>query len=274
MTEYDRAQRAADRILSATALRPRVAVVLGSGLSGFSQALTGEVRIPYQDIPEFPPPTTPGHVGTLVIGQLEDVPLAVLEGRVHLYEGRSAAEVARPVRALGLAGVKSLAVTCACGGLRAEHAAGALVLLRDHINLQGTSPLLGAHHERFGPRFPDMSEAYSAGYRALAVAEGKRLGIELHEAVYAAVLGPGYETPAEIRALAALGADVVGMSVACEVIAARQMDMEVLALGCVTNAAAGLAAAPLRHEDVLRVAARAQERLSALLAALLPRLAR
>jgi len=186
--------------------------------------------------------------------------------------GYTLQQVVFPVRVLGLLGVRVLVLTNAAGGIRTDYGQGALVLIRDHLNLQGANPLMGPHDERFGPRFPDMTHAYSERLRQLARAEARRLGIELPEGVYAAVHGPSYETPAEIRALRTLGADLVGMSTVPEVIAARQMGLEVLAISCVTNLAAGLADAPIDHEEVLRTGAAVREKLMRLLAALVRRL--
>jgi purine-nucleoside phosphorylase len=214
-----------------------------------------------------------GHPGVWIAGCLAALPIAVLAGRAHLYEGFPAAEVAFAVRVLGLLGVRSLVLTNAAGGTNESWAPGDIVMIRDHLNLQAVSPLGGPHDERFGPRFPDMSEPYSGRFRAIAREEGAALGIQLPEGVYAGLLGPNYETPAEIRAIRSLGADLVGMSTVQETIAASQMRIEVLGLSLVTNRAAGLGSGPLSHDEVLRVTAAAAARLSSLLARVLPRLA-
>src|ERR1039458_456604 len=209
---FTRAESAAAFILSRTKLRPQIGLVLGSGLGGFADDLSEAVRIPYAQIPSFPRSTAVGHAGQLVIGKSGDIPVAVMQGRVHLYEGYSAAEVAFPTRVLVSAGIRALILTNAAGGINLEYGQGALVVVRDHINLQGQNPLTGANDERFGPRFPDMSYTYSKGYREIALEEAKKLSIPPHEGVYAALAGPSYETPAEIRYLRTIGADLVGMS--------------------------------------------------------------
>ena len=272
MTDFfARAELAAAFVLSQTALRPKIGLVLGSGLGAFADDLSQAVRVPYKDIPSFPQSTAIGHAGQLVIGKSGDVPVSVMQGRVHLYEGYSAAEVAFPTRVLGRMGVRSLILTNAAGGIDVSYGQGALVILRDHINLQGQNPLTGANDERFGHRFPDMSYAYSKQLREIALEETRRLGIVPHEGVYAALAGPSYETPAEIRYLRAIGADLVGMSTVAETIAARHMGIEVLAISCVTNMAAGILDKPLDHEEVLAVGRRVMGHFVGLLRALLPR---
>src|SRR6202142_3530784 len=237
---FARAESAAAFVLSQTALRPQIGLVLGSGLGAFAEDLTGAVRIPYADIPAFPRSTAVGHAGQLVVGRAGDVPVAVMQGRVHLYEGYSAAEVAFPTRVLRRTGIRALILTNAAGGINVEYGQGALVILRDHINLQGQNPLTGPNDDRFGHRFPDMSFTYSRRYREIALEESTTLSIPPREGVYAALAGPSYETPAEIRYLRTIGADLVGMSTVPEAIAARHMGMEVLAISCVTNMAAGI----------------------------------
>src|SRR5580700_318975 len=209
---FTRAESAAAFILSQTKLRPQIGLVLGSGLGAFADDLADAVRISYADIPTFPRSTAVGHAGQLVVGRAGEVPVAVMQGRVHLYEGYTAAEAAFPTRVLGRAGIRALILTNAAGGIDVDYGQGALVMLRDHINLQGQNPLTGANEERFGPRFPDMSYTYSQRYRELALEEAKKLSIAPREGVYAALSGPSYETPAEIRYLRAIGADLVGMS--------------------------------------------------------------
>jgi purine-nucleoside phosphorylase len=270
---FTRAESAAAFILSRTSLRPQIGLVLGSGLGCFADDLTDAVRIPYVQIPTFPQSTAVGHAGQLVVGKSGGVPVAVMQGRAHLYEGYSAAEVAFPARVLGRAGIRALILTNAAGGINAEYGQGALVILRDHINLQGQNPLTGANDERLGPRFPDMSYTYSKRYREIALEEARKLAIAPLEGVYAALAGPSYETPAEIRYLRAIGADLVGMSTVPEAIAARHMGMNILAISCVTNMAAGILDRALVHEEVLEVGRRVMGQFIGLLRAVLPRLA-
>jgi purine-nucleoside phosphorylase len=269
---FTRAESAAAFVLAQSALRPQIGLVLGSGLGAFADELTDAVRIPYADIPAFPRSTAVGHAGQLVVGKSGDVPVAVMQGRVHLYEGYPAAVVAFPVRVLGRAGIRALILTNAAGGINVEYGQGALVVLRDHINLQGQNPLTGANDERFGPRFPDMTYTYAKRYREIALEEANRLRISPHVGVYAALAGPSYETPAEIRYLRTIGADLVGMSTVPEAIVARHMGMSVLAISCVTNMAAGILDRPLVHEEVLEVGRRVMGQFVALLKAVLPRM--
>jgi len=272
-TEFARAERAAKFILTKTKLRPRVAVVHGSGLGGFAQRLAGATQIPYAKISGFPRPTAAGHAGRLVFGTLEGVALAVMQGRAHLYEGYSARELGFPVRVLGRMGIGAVILTNAAGAIHPDFRTGSLVLIRDHINLTGENPLTGANDERFGPRFPDMSHAYSQEYRQIALAEAQRLGIDLREGVYAAFRGPSYETPAEIHYLRTIGADLVGMSPVPEAIVARHMGVQVLAISGVANAAADLQNQGIDHAQVLAAGALVEERLAALLRAVIPRIA-
>ena len=270
---FTRAESAAAFVLSQTRLRPQIGLVLGSGLGAFADDLNDAVRIPYAHIPTFPRSTAIGHAGQLVIGKCGDVGVAVMQGRVHLYEGYSAAEVAFPTRVLGRTGIRTLILTNAAGGINLEYGQGALVVIRDHINLQGQNPLTGLNDERFGSRFPDMTYTYSKRYRETALEEMKKLSILPREGVYAALAGPSYETPAEIRYLRTIGADLVGMSTVPEAIAARHMGMNVLAISCVTNMAAGILDRVLVHEEVLEVGRRVMEQFIALLRAVLPRIA-
>ena len=208
-----------------------------------------------------------------MIGKAGEVPVAAMQGRVHLYEGYSAQQVAFPIRVFGRMGIKSVILTNAAGGINLGYSQGALVLLRDHHNLQGTNPLVGANDDQFGPRFPDMTRAYSRAYRQIAREEAGKLNIMLHEGVYAGLLGPSYETPAEIEYLRRIGADLVGMSTVAEVIAARHMGIEVLAISCVTNMAAGILDQPLSHAEVMETGERVKSTFEALLRAVLPRIA-
>ena len=254
-------------------IEPSVGIVLGSGLGGFADELDDPVEIPYGEIPGWPAATALGHAGTLVLGHVRGIPVAAMRGRAHLYEGHPAGKVVFGVRVLGALGVRTLVVTNACGGIRKGLAPGDLVLVSDHLNLQGTSPLVGPNDDSLGPRFPDMSDAYDPELRAAAHAAAARLGQTLAEGVYAAWLGPAFETPAEIRMIRVLGGDLVGMSTVPEVLAARHMGIRCLAISCVTNLAAGIAPEPIDADHVLRVGAAAQGRLTALLGELLPHLA-
>ncbi|HVV45915.1 MAG TPA: purine-nucleoside phosphorylase, partial [Bryobacteraceae bacterium] len=249
---------AAEYIESRMTLRPGHAVVLGSGLGAFADSLEDSCSIPYHEIPHWPPSTAPGHAGKLVTGRIGELPVTILAGRAHLYEGYTAEEVVFGVRVLWMSGVESVVLTNAAGGVNPAYRPGQLVLLSDHINLLGRNPLTGPNEESLGPRFPDMSEVYSKRYREIARAAAREIGLELPEGVYAAVPGPSYETPAEIRYLRAIGADLVGMSTALEAIAANHMGMKALGISCVTNFAAGVADQKLDHEAVLRVGEHAQ----------------
>ena len=271
--EFAKASRAAKFILAKTKLRPVIALVLGSGLGAFADKLDSVVRIPYQKIPGFPRPTVEGHAGSLVIGKIAGVPVAVMQGRVHLYEGYSPKEVAFPIRVLGRLGIRAAILTNAAGAINLDYSQGALVVLLDHINLQGANPLTGPNDSRFGFRFPDMTHAYSNPYREIALREAKRLRLKAHEGVYAALAGPSFETPAEIRYLRTIGADLVGMSTVPEVIVARQMGVKVLGISCVTNMAAGVLHRELSHAEVLETGERAKAEFLALLVAVIPHLA-
>jgi purine-nucleoside phosphorylase len=270
--QFTRAETAAESIQQRTPLRPQIGLVLGSGLGGFADSLTDATRIPYNKIPAFPLSTAIGHAGQMVIGKSGAVPVAAMQGRVHLYEGYSAQQVAFPMRVFGRLGIRAVILTNAAGGINLNYQQGALVLIRDHINLQGTNPLVGPNDDRFGVRFPDMTQAYERSYRALAREEASKLGMTLHEGVYAALLGPSYETPAEIKYLRTIGADLVGMSTAFEVIAARHMGVKVLAISCVTNMAAGIIDQPLSHKEVMETGERVKTSFEALLRAVLPRI--
>jgi len=277
MDEFTRAESAAMVIRMQLSQKPHlgvpgIAVVLGSGLGAFADELQDSVVIDYGNIPNFPRSTAVGHAGRLVIGKLGSLTIAAMQGRVHRYEGYSSREAAFPVRVLGRLGIKSLVLTNAAGGINPAYNQGALVVLSDHINLQGSNPLNGPNDDRLGPRFPDMSEAYCRSYRTVAREAAGKLGIELAEGVYAALQGPSYETPAEIRYLRTIGADLVGMSTVPEVIVARHMGIHVLAISCVTNMAAGMCAGEIHHEDVLATGERVRATLLALLGEILPRL--
>ncbi len=271
--DYTRAESAAGFLLSQTSLRPRVGMVLGSGLGGLADDLREATRVPYSQIPNFPISTAVGHAGRLVIGHAGKVPIAALEGRVHLYEGYSAQQVAFPIRVLGRMGIRALILTNAAGGINLNYKQGALVVVSDHINLQGHNPLVGVNDDRFGPRYPDMTQAYSMAYRQMALDEARKLGLMVYQGVYAAMLGPSFETPAEIRFLRTIGADLVGMSTVAEVVVARHMGLKVLAISCVTNMAAGILDQVLTHEEVLETGERVKDDFTALLKAIVPRIA-
>jgi purine-nucleoside phosphorylase len=260
------------RIREDSALEPRVGVVLGSGLGSLVDELEDRVEIPYAEIPGWPVSTAVGHAGVLVLGAIAGVPIAVMRGRAHLYEGIGADRVAFGVRVLGRLGIRSLVVTNAAGGIDPGYRPGLLVLISDHVNLQGASALVGPNDDSLGPRFPDMSDAYDTQLRARAREAAARLGIEVAEGVYGAWLGPQFETPAEIRFMRAVGADLAGMSTVQEVIAARHMGVRVLGISVVTNMAAGVLPEPIDHEAVLEVGARAAGSVTALLRELVPTL--
>ena len=269
--EFERAQEAAQFIFSKSALRPKIALVLGSGLGAFADELSSSTKIPYPSIPHFPQATAIGHAGQLVVGQVDATDVVAMQGRVHLYKGYSVREVSFPIRVFTLMGVQAVILTNAAGGIKFVQ--GRLVVISDHLNLQGVNPLSGPNDERFGPRFPDMTTAYDKRFREMAVGLGNRLGIGVGEGVYAALPGPSYETPAEIRYLRAVGADLVGMSTVPEVLAARHGGMRVLGISCVTNAAAGMLDQPLDHKDVLETADRVKGDFIALLKAIIPKIA-
>ncbi len=245
----------------------------GTGLGAFAETLEGAVETPYAQIPGWPQSTAVGHAGKLVAGRIGDTEVLVLAGRAHLYEGYTAAQVTFGIRELARREVRSVVLTNAAGGINLNYAPGDLVLVSDHINLLGVNPLTGPNNDSLGPRFPDMSEAYARECREIAKAEAGNLGILLKEGVYAAVPGPSYETPAEIRYLRTIGADLVGMSTVPETIVANHMGMKVLAISCVTNMAAGILPQKLVHQEVLDTGERVRDTLVKLLTAILPKLA-
>jgi purine-nucleoside phosphorylase len=277
--QYLRAIAAADYIRTRHPHAPTLGIILGSGLGNFATQVEHPTTIAYADIPHWPLSTVAGHSGKLVLGTIAGVSVAVMQGRVHAYEGYAMDQVTFPTRVLGLLGVRTLIVTNAAGGIRADIPEGSLVAISDHINLTGTNAALGPNEPRFaliptaGQRFFDMSTAYSPRLRALAKSEAARQNIPLSEGVYLAVLGPSFETPAEIRAFRTLGADLVGMSTVHEVIVARHMGLEVLGLSLVTNMAAGVTGETIHHEDVMEIGRRVEQQFTALLTALIPQLA-
>ena len=272
-TEFRRAERASKFVLGKTKLRPRVALVLGSGLGDFVDEFRNAARIPYAKIPHFPRSTAIGHAGQLVIGQVGDVAVAGMQGRVHLYEGYSVKEVAFPIRVFARMGIKAVILTNAAGGINRNYSQGCLVVIRDHVNLQGMNPLSGPNDERFGARFPDMTQAYDREFHGFVNEEAKKLGLGIHQGVYLAVAGPSYETPAEIYSFRTIGADLVGMSTVPEVLAARHSGIRVLGISCVTNMAAGTTDAPLDHLEVLATTTRVKTQFIGLLRAVIPRIA-
>jgi len=271
---YARAMAAAGYIKSLTHHEPRLGLILGSGLGDFADKVENATSIPYSQIPNFPVSTVPGHSGKLVLGTVSGIQVAVMQGRVHAYEGYSTKEVTFPTRVLGLLGVERLIVTNAAGGINTSYGQGAIVSISDHINLTGANAVLGPNEPRFGERFFDMTNAYSSALRQLAREEANKQGWKLDEGVYVAVLGPSYETPAEIRAFRTLGADLVGMSTVHEVITARHMGIEVLGLSVVTNMAAGVLDQPINHEEVMEIGRRIAGQFTNLLTALIPQLAK
>jgi purine-nucleoside phosphorylase len=271
--EYLQAEKAAKYLLTIGKLRPKIALVLGSGLGAFAEEFDAATRIPYARIPNFPRSTAVGHRGQLVVGKVDGIAVAGMQGRVHLYEGYSAKQVAFPIRVFARMGVEALIVTNAAGGINLNYSEGALVAIRDHINLQGANPLAGANEDRFGPRFPDMTRAYDPEFRRFAAQAGKTLNLHLFEGVYLALAGPNYETPAEIHCFRTLGADLVGMSTVPEVLAARHSGIRVLGISCVTNMAAGITGKTLTAEEVFETGARVKHQFIALLRAIIPRIA-
>jgi purine-nucleoside phosphorylase len=262
---FEKAEEAAASIRERISVSPRVAVVLGSGLGSFAESVEHPVAIAYKEIPHFPQPTVEGHSGRLLVGSVAQTPVAVMQGRVHAYEGYTPEEVTFPIRVLGRLGINTLIVTNAAGGIRIGLRQGQLVLISDHINFSGRNPVAGPNDERLGPRFFDMTDAYSKRLRLLA-----HTAAELEEGVYLSLSGPSFETSAEIRAFRSWGADMVGMSTVQEVIVARHMGIEVLGISCVTNMAAGILDQPINHQEVMETGARVQAQLTSLLVALLP----
>jgi len=268
-----RLEEAVAFVLGRTPLRPAIGVVLGSGLGAFADALEDAVAVPFDDIPHFPAATVVGHGGALVVGRSRGVPVAVMKGRVHFYEGYSLDQVVFPVRVLGRLGVSTVVFTNAAGAINPSFAPGDLMVIEDHLNLLG-SPLLGPNEDALGPRFPDMSEAYDRRLRAVAEAACRAASVRCHRGVYVGLTGPSYETPAEIRMFRTLGADAVGMSTVPEVIAARHMGIRVAGLSCLTNMAAGVSKAPLDHREVLETGERVKAGLLEVLARIVTEAAR
>jgi len=254
--EFERVQAAAAFVRERIPEAPAIAIVLGSGLGDFASHVAGAVVMPYEGIPGWPPATVIGHAGKLVAGTVRGRTVAVLSGRAHFYEGHPMANVVFATRVMGAIGVKTLILTNAAGGINTSFSQGALMVIDDHINLVGTNPLVGPNDERFGQRFPDMTEVYSKRLRAVADRAAGRNGLSLVHGIYVGLHGPSYETPAEIRFLRTIGADAVGMSTVAEAIAARHVGMEVLGISCITNMAAGVLPQPLNHAEVMDTAQR------------------
>lgn len=265
-------EEAAAYIASKTSLKPEVGLILGSGLGVIGDEVEDAVTIPYADIPHFPVSTVEGHAGELVVGRLQGRVIALMRGRFHMYEGYEPERTALPVRVMKQLGAKTLLVTNAAGGINLDFASGNLMIISDHLNLTGRNPLVGPNDNALGVRFPDMSDAYTRRLREVAKETAAELGIPVKEGVYAGLLGPNYETPAEIRMLRVLGADAVGMSTVPEVIVARHSGMEVVGISCITNMAAGILDQPLSHEEVMETTERVKGQFVSLVLALLPKL--
>jgi len=265
MEYYDQVKEAADLIRAAAPEVPSIGVVLGSGLGDFAGSLANAVSMPYDSLPHWPASRIIGHEGRLVVGTSRNKTIAALSGRCHLYEGHDLKTVTFAVRVLGLLGVKTLILTNAAGGVNTSFSEGALMVIDDHINLMGSNPLVGLNDDRFGPRFPDMTEVYSYRLRAVADRAAAAMGMKLPHGVYVGLLGPSYETPAEIRYLRTIGVDAVGMSTVPEAIVARHMGMKVLGISCITNMAAGVLPQPLNHDEVMETARRIRGQFIALL---------
>ena len=263
--EYTRVQAAAAFVRDRIPAAPEIAIVLGSGLGDFASHVGDAAVMPYESVPGWPPAKVIGHAGKLVVGTVRGKTVAVLSGRAHFYEGHPMASVVFATRVVGALGVKTMLLTNAAGGINTSFSQGALMVIDDHINLVGTNPLVGPNDERFGPRFPDMTEVYSKRLRAVADRAAERNGLSLAHGVYVGLHGPSYETPAEIRYLRAIGADAVGMSTVAEAIAARHVGMEVLGISCITNMAAGVLPQPLNHAEVMETAQRVRGAFIALL---------
>ena len=269
---FERVEAAAEVICRRCSPVPELALILGSGLGDFAATLTGAVAVPYAELPHWPVSTVAGHPGRLIVGMFAGKRGAALVGRVHAYEGYPPDAVAFATRVMGRLGVKQVVLTNAAGGVNTSFSRGALMIIDDHINLLGANPLAGENDDRFGPRFPDMTEVYSTRLRGIADEAAAARGLSVTHGVYAALLGPSYETPAEIRYLRTIGADAVGMSTVPEALAARHMGLEVLGLSCITNMAAGVLPEPLDHDDVLETTRRVRGTFTTLLGGIIERL--
>jgi len=272
-TLYERAEHAARTIRARSIMDVSIALVLGSGLGAFADELQDATAIPYREIPGFAQSTVEGHAGRLVIGKAAEVPLAALQGRFHYYEGYSSEEVTFPIRVMKLLGARTLILTNAAGAVNVELSPGTLMVISDHMNLLGINPLTGPNDERFGPRFPDLSDVYSRELQDITIAEANSMDLEIRRGIYAGLSGPSYETPAEIRMVRTLGADAVGMSTVPEAIVARHMGMRVLGISCITNLAAGVAEQPIDHHCVVEIGERVRLEFTELLRRVIKRLA-
>lgn len=273
MDLYSRAEHAARTISSRLEIEARLALVLGSGLGAFADDFDDSVSIPYQEIPGFVTSTAVGHAGRLVCGKVSGVPVIAMQGRVHYYEGYTLEEVTFPIRTMKLLGIENLILTNAAGGIDVQLNQGALMVISNHLNLMGANPLRGPNDDRFGPRFPDMSEVYSRDFQEIVVDEARKLETTVRRGVYAALAGPSYETPAEIHMLRSFGADAVGMSTVPEAIVARHMGMKVLGISCITNMAAGISEEPINHQEVIDTGERVKETFTQLLRQVITRFA-
>jgi len=251
---------AAEFIAEKTSVRPQIGLILGSGLGVLAEEIVNPVSIPYGEIPHFPVSTVEGHAGELIIGMLEEKPVVVMSGRFHLYEGHEPQKVTFPIRVMKELGVETIIVTNAAGGVNESFEPGDLMVIKDHINMMFRNPLIGPNDPHLGPRFPDMSQAYDPALRQLAHQVAEEQGFRLREGVYTAVLGPSYETPAEIRMIRKIGGDAVGMSTVPEVIVARHAGIHVLGISCISNMAAGILPQPLSHEEVMETANRVKDK--------------
>jgi len=269
---WDRVEEAASHIRRRCTALPETAIVLGSGLGDFSDTLLDAIATPYTDLPHWPPSTVAGHAGRLVVGTVAGKRIAALSGRVHYYEGHDLATVVFATRVMARLGVRRLVLTNAAGGINTAFAQGALMIIDDHINMLGSNPLIGPNDDRFGPRFPDMSEVYSARLRNVADEAARARGVPVSHGIYVAVHGPSYETPAEIRFFRKMGADAIGMSTVPEAIAARHMGLEVLGISCISNAAAGVLPQPIDHQEVLATMQRVRSSFVSLLEGIIERL--
>ena len=270
---YSKLKETVDSIRARCSRLPALGLILGSGLGAYADSFEDRTVIPFSELPHFPSSTVAGHAGNLVIGNAEGVPAVALQGRVHLYEGYSIEQVAYPARVLGCLGINALVVTNAAGGINLDFRPGDLMLITDHINMMGANPLAGSNMDELGPRFPDMSEAYSGALRKIALEAARRRSMSLREGIYVGVCGPSYETPAEIRMYRTLGADAVGMSTVPEVIVAGHMGIRVLGISCITNMAAGILPRKLTHQEVIDTAERVKDKFLTFLQEIIPRIA-
>ncbi len=272
-SSYAKLIQARDFVASKTQLRPKVGLVLGSGLGAFASKVKAEITIPFEEIPNFAKPTVEGHGGKLIIGHVGSTPCAILQGRIHYYEGHTMENVILPVRVLGLLGVKKIILTNAAGGLAEGMSPGDLMIIKDHINVMGTNPLIGPNISELGPRFPDMTDLYSKNIREKMVASFKELKVDFQVGIYCGLSGPTYETPSEVEHVRRMGADAVGMSTVPEAIAARHMGVEVAGISCITNLAAGITGQALSHDEVTETGKLVEDKFTSVLMNLIPRLA-